>query len=151
LKKTYNKNKNMKKILGEIKLQIFPGKANPAPPIGPALGQKGVNIGDFCKQFNDKTKDKDPDMKLPVLVKVYADRTFSFTIKSPPVSSLLKKHAGIKKGSSTPGKEFSGTITESDVLSIAKIKFLDMGLDSEETAKKVIKGTALSMGIKIVN
>lgn len=141
----------MKKIIGEIKLQILPGKANPAPPIGPALGQKGLNIVEFCKQFNDKTRHSDPDMKLPVIITAYVDRSFDFIIKSPPVSDLIKKYAGIKKGSSTPGREFIGKLKRSDLLNISEMKFSDMGLSRSDAAVKSVEGTARSMGIKIVD
>lgn len=141
----------MKKVIGEIKLQILPGKANPAPPIGPALGQKGLNIAEFCKQFNDKTKNEDPNMKLPVIITAYADRSFSFELKSPPVADLVKKYAGVQKGSSTPGRDMVGSIKRDDISKIAKIKLKDMGLDELEPAAKVIEGTIYSMGINIVD
>ena len=141
----------MKKVIGEIKLQILAGKANPAPPIGPALGQKGLNIADFCKQFNDKTKGEDPNMKLPVIITAYADRSFSFIVKAPPVSDLIKKYANLQKGSSTPGRESAGNIKRTDVLKIAEMKFTDMGLDELGSATKVIEGTARSMGVNIVD
>ena len=141
----------MKKVIGEIKLQILPGKANPAPPIGPALGQKGLNIAEFCKQFNDKTKNEDPNMKLPVIITAYADRSFTFELKSPPVADLVKKYAGLQKGSSTPGRDIVGNIKKDDILKIAKIKLKDMGLDELEPAAKVVEGTVCSMGIKVVN
>jgi large subunit ribosomal protein L11 len=141
----------VKKVIGEIKLQIQAGKANPAPPIGPALGQKGLNIADFCKQFNDKTKSEDPNMKVPVVITAYADRTFTFIVKSPPVSDLIKKYAGIKKGSSTPSRDMAGKLKRADVVSIAKTKLKDMGLDEVEMATKVVEGTARSMGVVIVD
>ena len=119
----------MKKVIGEIKLQILAGKANPAPPIGPALGQKGLNIADFCKQFNNRTKKEDPNMKLPVIITAYADRSFTFVVKAPPVSNLIKKYANLQKGSSAPGRESAGNLKKDDVLKIAEIKFKDMGLD----------------------
>lgn len=141
----------MKKVIGEVKLQILPGKANPAPPIGPALGQKGVNIAEFCKQFNDKTKNEDPSMKLPVIITVYTDRSFTFKLKSPPVADLIKKHAGLQKGSSTPGCDIVGSIKRDDIAKIAKIKLEDMGLDELDSAKKVVEGTVSSMGINITD
>ena len=141
----------MKKVIGEIKLQILAGKANPAPPIGPALGQKGLNIADFCKQFNDRTKSEDPSMKLPVIITAYADRSFSFIVKAPPVSDLIKKYADLQKGSSTPGRETAGNLKRNDVLKIAQMKFADMGLDELDSATKVVEGTARSMGINIVD
>lgn len=141
----------MKKVIGEIKLQILAGKANPAPPIGPALGQKGLNIPEFCKQFNDRTKKEDPAMKLPVVITAYADRSFTFIVKAPPVSDLIKKYAKLQKGSSTPGRESAGSLKREDVLEIAKIKFIDMGLDELGSASEVVEGTARSMGISIID
>ncbi len=141
----------MKKIIGEIKLQILAGKANPAPPIGPALGQKGLNIAEFCKQFNDRTKNEDPNMKLPVIITAYADRSFTFKLKSPPVADLVKKYLGLQKGSSAPGRDVVGSITKDDIFKIAKIKLEDMGLDELEPAAKVVKGTVRSIGISIVD
>lgn len=141
----------MKKVIGEIKLQILAGKANPSPPIGPALGQKGLNIVEFCKQFNEKTRQSDPEMKLPVIITAYADRSFTFIVKSPPVSDLVKKYAGVKKGASAPGRETVGKLKKSDLLSIAEIKFSDMGLSALGMAIKAVEGTARSMGIEIVD
>ncbi len=141
----------MKKVIGQIKLQILAGKANPAPPIGPALGQKGLNIVEFCKQFNEKTKNEDPSMKLPVIITAYVDRSFSFIIKAPPVSDLIKKYAGLQKGSSTPGRESAGKLKKEDVLKIAEMKFADMGLDELGLATKAVEGTARSMGVSIVD
>ncbi|WHA04964.1 50S ribosomal protein L11 [Candidatus Bandiella numerosa] len=141
----------MKKVIGQIKLQILAGKANPAPPIGPALGQKGLNIAEFCKQFNEKTKNEDPSMKLPVIITAYVDRSFSFIIKAPPVSDLIKKYAGLQKGSSTPGRESAGKLKKEDVLKIAEMKFADMGLDELGLATKAVEGTARSMGVSIVD
>ena len=110
----------MKKTIGTIKLQILAGKANPAPPIGPALGQKGLNIASFCKQFNDKTSNKDASIKLPVVITVYANRTFDFVIKEPPVSSLIKQHLNLQKGSSLPGRKNVSNITKEAIMKIAK-------------------------------
>ena len=141
----------MKKVIGQIKLQILAGKANPAPPIGPALGQKGLNIAEFCKQFNEKTKNEDPSMKLPVIITAYVDRSFSFIIKAPPVSDLIKKYAGLQKGSSTPGRESAGKLKKEDVLKIAEMKFADMGLDELGLATKAVEGTDRSMGVSIVD
>jgi large subunit ribosomal protein L11 len=141
----------VKKVIGQIKLQILAGKANPAPPIGPALGQKGLNIVEFCKQFNEKTKNEDPSMKLPVIITAYVDRSFSFIIKAPPVSDLIKKYAGLQKGSSTPGRESAGKLKKEDVLKIAEMKFADMGLDELGLATKAVEGTARSMGVSIVD
>ena len=141
----------MKKVIGQIKLQILAGKANPAPPIGPALGQKGLNIAEFCKQFNEKTKNEDPSMKLPVIITAYVDRSFSFIIKAPPVSDLIKKYAGLQKGSSTPGRESAGKLKKEDVVKIAEMKFDDRGLDELGLATKAVEGTARSMGVSIVD
>lgn len=141
----------MKKIIAEIKLQILAGKATPAPPIGPALGQRGLNIPDFCKQFNARTKDHDASMKLPVIITAYADRTFSFIIKSPPVSDLIKKHTNITKGSSTPGRSYACSIKRNDIVAIAKVKISDMGIDKLASAVKNVEGTVRSMGIKVVD
>src|ERR1700743_2549162 len=140
-----------KKINGYVKLQIPAGKATPAPPIGPALGQAQVNIMEFCKQFNDRTKG--PDMAgytIPVVISVYADRTFSFITKTPPAPVLLLKAAGIPKGSGTPNKDKVGKVTEKQILEIAKQKMPDMNAASVESAAKTIRGTARSMGIEVV-
>lgn len=141
----------MKKIIGEIKLQILAGKANPAPPIGSSLGQKRLNIADFCKQFNDRTKKEEHNMKLPVIVTAYADRSFSFVVKSPLAADLIKKYAGVQKGSSNAGREDVGKLRREDILKIANMKFVDMGLDEVGAAAKVIEGTARSMGVNIVD
>ena len=142
----------MKKVTGFIKLQVPAGKANPSPPIGPALGQHGVNIMEFCKQFNERTS-KDPalaGLTVPVVISVYADRTFSFVTKTPPAPVLLLKAAGIEKGSGTPNKEKKGKVTEKQILEIAKQKMPDMNAASVEAAAKTIRGTARSMGIDVV-
>jgi len=137
-----------KKIKAVIKLQIPAGKANPAPPIGPALGQHGVNIQEFCTQFNNKTKDKGGDI-IPVELTIYEDRSFDFILKSPPASALLKKAAGISKGSGDQLKNKVGTVSEKDIEEIAKIKMPDLNAKDLEGAKRIIKGTARNMGIKI--
>jgi large subunit ribosomal protein L11 len=138
-----------KKITGQIKLQIQAGQANPAPPVGPALGQHGVNIMAFCKDFNAKTKDQ-VGMIIPVVITVYADKSFTFITKSPPASVLLKKAAGITAGSKEPNKEKVGKVTRKQVLDIAKLKAKDMNSTSEEGAVRVIAGTARSMGIEVI-
>jgi large subunit ribosomal protein L11 len=138
-----------KKITGMIKLQIPAGQANPAPPVGPALGQHGVNIMAFCKEFNAKTKDQ-PGMIIPVVITVFADKSFSFITKSPPASVLLKKAAGITAGSKEPNKEKVGKVTRKQVLEIVKIKLKDMNATNEEAAFRVVSGTARSMGIEVV-
>jgi large subunit ribosomal protein L11 len=138
-----------KKISGYIKLQIPAGKANPAPPIGPALGQHGVNIMEFCKAFNAKTQNDDPDMKIPVVITVYADRSFTFETKTPPAGDLLRKAAGIPKGSGKPNKEKVGTITRAQIEEIAKKKMVDLNTSNLESAMRTIEGTAKSMGLTI--
>ncbi|HZK87565.1 MAG TPA: 50S ribosomal protein L11 [Anaerovoracaceae bacterium] len=135
-----------KKVEGIIKLQIPAGNATPAPPVGPALGQKGVNIMDFCKQFNAKTGDQ-PGMIIPVVITVYADRSFTFITKTPPAAVLLKKAADIKSGSGEPNNKKVATITTAQASEIAKIKMPDLNASSVESATEMIKGTARSMGI----
>ncbi len=138
-----------KKITGYIKLQVPAGKANPAPPIGPALGQHGVNIMEFCKAFNAKTANDDPDMKIPVVITVFADRSFTFETKTPPVADLLKKAAGIQKGSGTPNREKIGTVSRDKIKEIAEKKMPDLNAASVESAMKTVEGTARSMGLTV--
>ena len=138
-----------KKIIGQIKLQIPAGQANPAPPVGPALGQQGVNIMAFCKEFNAKTKDQS-GMIIPVVITVFADKSFAFITKPPPASVLLKKAAGIASGSKVPNKEKVGKVTRKQVLEIVKIKAKDLNAANEEAAFRVIAGTARSMGIDVL-
>ncbi|CAL4317949.1 50S ribosomal protein L11 [Buchnera aphidicola] len=138
-----------KKIQSYVKLQVSAGTANPSPPIGPALGQKGINIMEFCKSFNNQTKNLEKGIPIPVIITVYNDRSFSFITKTPPASFLLKKYANIKKGSSKTNIEFVGTIKKSDIHIIAKIKSIDMTGSNIENMEKSIQGTAKSMGIKI--
>jgi len=138
-----------KKITGYIKLQIPAGKANPAPPIGPALGQHGVNIMEFCKAFNAKTANADPDMKIPVVITVFADRSFTFETKTPPAADLLRKAAGIPKGSGKPNREKIGTISRAKLEEVAKTKMPDLNTTNLESAIKSIEGTAKSMGLTI--
>ena len=138
-----------KKITGIIKLQIPAGQANPAPPVGPALGQHGVNIMAFCKDFNAKTKDQ-PGMVIPVIITVFQDKSFTFITKSPPASVLLKKAAGITAGSKEPNKEKVGKVTRKQVLEIVKLKGKDLNASSEEAAFRVVSGTARSMGIEVL-
>ena len=135
-----------KKIEGYIKLQIPAGGATPAPPVGPALGQHGVNIMDFCKQFNAKTQDQ-PGMLIPVVITVYADRSFTFITKTPPAAILIKKAAGLDKASGEPNKNKVATITAAQAEEIAKVKMPDLNAASVEAATEMIKGTARSMGI----
>ena len=137
-----------KKVIGFIKLQIPAGQANPAPPVGPALGQQGVNIMDFCKSFNAKTQDKAGDI-IPVEITVYADRSFTFITKTPPAARLILKSAKIKKGSSEPNKEKVGAISDSDLEEIASIKMDDLNANTIQQAKEMIRGTARSMGIEV--
>ena len=139
-----------KKKTGEIKLQIPAGQANPAPPVGPALGQHGVNIMGFCKEFNAATKDQN-GMIIPVVISVYQDKSFTFITKSPPASALLKKAAGIASGSKTPNKDKVGKVTRKQVLDIVKLKIKDMNATNEEAAFRVISGTARSMGIDVLD
>ncbi len=138
----------MKKILTTMKLQIEAGKANPAPPVGPALGQHGLNIADFCQKFNAATQDKGNDI-IPVEITIYEDRTFDFKLKTPPASFLIKKAAGIEKGSGEPQKKKVGKITKAQVEEIAKKKMEDLNADDLEAAKKIIEGTARSMGVRV--
>ena len=136
------------KVVGIIKLQIPAGKATPAPPVGPALGQHGVNIGAFTKEFNDKTKNDD-GMIIPVVITVYADRTFSFITKTPPVPVLLKKACSVEKGSGVPHKEKVAQVTQEDLRKIAEIKMPDLNAASIEAAMRMVQGTARSMGITV--
>ena len=137
-----------KKLKTEIKLQVKAGEANPSPPIGPALGQHGINIMDFCNSFNDKTKENMGTI-IPVEITVYEDRSFTFVTKSPPAAVLLKKAANIKKGSGEPNKEKVGKISEHDLSEIAKQKMDDLNANSIESAMEMIRGTARSMGLKV--
>ena len=138
----------MKKVTGQIKLQIKAGQANPAPPVGPALGAKGVNIMDFCKQFNAKTQ-KDQGMVIPVVITVFSDRSFTFITKSPPAAVLLLKAAGIEKGSGEPNKIKVGKVTQADIRKIAETKIQDMNAYTVEQAMLSIEGTARSMGLEV--
>ncbi len=138
-----------KKVLTTIKLQIPAGKANPSPPVGPALGQHGVNIMGFCKEFNAKTKEQ-AGMIIPVVITVFQDKSFSFITKSPPASVLLKKAAGITAGSKEPNKEKVGKVTRKQVLDIVKLKMKDLNATTEEAGFRVVAGTARSMGIDVV-
>jgi large subunit ribosomal protein L11 len=137
-----------KKVVSQIKLQIPAGQATPAPPVGPALGQAGLNIMDFCKAFNAKTQSQ-PGMIIPVVITVYADRSYSFITKTPPAAVLLKKAAGLDKGSGEPNRDKVGTVTEAQLEEIARTKMPDLNAADLEAAKKIIAGTARSMGIEI--
>ncbi len=137
-----------KPIKTVLKLQIEAGKANPAPPIGPALGQHGVNIAGFCKEFNERTKEMTGDV-VPAEITIYEDRSFSFVLKTPPASALLKKAAGIEKGSGEPNKKKVGKVTKADLRAIAEKKMVDLNTDNIDQAMKIIAGTAKNMGIEI--
>ncbi len=139
-----------KVVMSQIKLQIPAGQATPSPPVGPALGQHGVNIMEFCKAFNAKTQGQEGSI-IPVIIDVYKDRSFSFITKSSPASALLKQAAGIAKGSSNPSKESVGTVTQEQVREIAKVKMEDLNADDIEAAMRIIAGSAKSMGLKVEN
>ena len=139
-----------KKITGYIKLQVPAGKANPSPPIGPALGQRGLNIREFCKAFNATTQDMEPGMPIPVVITVYGDRTFSFVTKTPPNSYFLMKEAGIKKGTTTPGTANVGSITMDQIRKIAATKLVDMNANDVDAAARMLVGSARSMGLEVV-
>ena len=140
-----------KKIEGYLKLQVPAGQASPSPPIGPALGQRGLNIMDFCKAFNDKTKDLEKGAPIPVIITAYKDRSFDFVTKLPPVSYYLKKAAKIKKGNSTPGRSLVGKVSMSDVEKIAKDKMADLNAIDLKGAVNMVKGSAVSMGMEVIN
>lgn len=141
----------MKKVIGQIKLQVPAGKANPSPPIGPALGQHGCNIMEFCKAFNSKTQAQAAEeMIIPVVITVYADRSFTFITKTPPVSRLLLKEAKLKKGSGTPNKEKVGKVTMEQIRKIAELKMPDLNAASVDSACNTVAGTARSMGIEVI-
>ena len=139
-----------KKVIGEIKLQIAAAKANPSPPVGPALGQKGVNIMEFCKAFNERTKDM-AGFRIPVVITVYADKSFTFITKQPPATDLIKKAAGITRGSSNPLKNKVGTLTKAQILEIVERKIVDLNTNDKEAAAKIIAGSARSIGLNIVD
>ncbi|HEA67812.1 MAG TPA: 50S ribosomal protein L11 [Desulfobacterales bacterium] len=138
-----------KKIIAQIKLQVEAGKANPSPPIGPALGQHGVNIMDFCKTFNARTS-KEEGMIIPVIITVYQDRSFTFITKTPPAAILLKKAAKIAKGAADPKRDIVGKVTKAQVEEIVRIKKADLNADDLDAARRIIEGTARSMGIEVV-
>lgn len=139
-----------KKPVAYIKLQIGAGKANPSPPVGPALGQRGLNIMEFCKQFNDRTKKLEPGVPIPVVISVFPDKSFTFITRTPPTSYLVKKEAGIQSGSKTPGREVIGKITQEQIRKIAELKMQDMGVESVEVAMTQVAGTASSIGIQVL-
>lgn len=139
-----------KKITGYIKLQVPAGAANPSPPIGPALGQRGVNIMDFCKTFNAQTQEMEKGMPIPTIITVYADRSFSFITKTPPATYLIKKAANLKSGSKEPGKVSAGKIARSKLTEIAETKMKDLNANDLEAATKIIEGSARAMGLEVV-
>jgi large subunit ribosomal protein L11 len=139
-----------KKITGYIKLQVPAGAANPSPPIGPALGQRGVNIMEFCKAFNAATQELEKSMPIPTIITVYADRSFTFVTKTPPASFLIKKAAKLKSGSKEPGKVSAGKIARSELTKIAEMKMADLNANDLDQATKIIEGSARSMGLEVV-
>ena len=139
----------MKKVTGQVKLQIPAGKANPAPPIGPALGQQGVNIMEFCKQFNAATQKVEKNLPIPVVITVYSDRSFTFVMKTPPASVLIRKAIGVEKGSGTPNTNKVGKITRKQLEEIAKIKAKDLNAADLDAAVRIIAGSARSMGLEV--
>ena len=139
-----------KKIEGYLKLHVPAGKAAPAPPIGPALGQRGLNIMEFCKAFNAETQDLEPEIPIPTTITIYQDKSLTFTTKTPPASYLLKKAANLAKGGSTPGRESAGTVTKKQVEEIAEQKMKDLNANSIDQAAKIIEGSARSMGFEVV-
>lgn len=140
-----------KEVVARIKLQIVAGQASPAPPVGPALGQHSVNIMDFVRQFNEKTNKMEEGMVIPVVITVFKDKTFNFVLKTPPASYLLKKAAGIAKGSGAPNKEKVGQVTQKQIEDIARFKLPDLNANDLEAAKKIIEGTAKNMGLEIIS
>jgi large subunit ribosomal protein L11 len=138
-----------KKVMGQIKLQVAAGSANPSPPIGPALGQRGVNIMEFCKAFNAATQEMEKGMPIPVVITYYQDKSFTFAMKKPPVSYFLKKEAKIKSGSKTPGKAFAGSISRDGIRAIAEAKMKDLNAADIEGAMAMVEGSARSMGLQV--
>jgi large subunit ribosomal protein L11 len=138
-----------KKVIGTLKLQVPAGKANPSPPIGPALGQRGINIMEFCKAFNAKSQDIEPGAPCPTIITYFQDKSFTFEIKTPPASYLIKKAANVKAGSKTPGRDSSGSVTAKQVREIAEAKMKDLNANSVEAAMQIIVGSARSMGIEV--
>jgi large subunit ribosomal protein L11 len=138
-----------KKVIGSLKLQVAAGKANPSPPIGPALGQRGINIMAFCKEFNAKTQEMEPGTPIPVVITYYGDKSFTFEMKTPPASHFLKKAAKLQSGSKTPGKAPAGSVTRAQVREIAEKKMKDLNANSIEGAMQIILGSARSMGIEV--
>lgn len=138
-----------KKVIGQLKLQVKAGQANPSPPVGPALGQRGINIMAFCKDFNARTAEMEPGSPIPVVITYYQDKSFNFAMKKPPVSYFLKKEAKLKSGSKTPGKEIAGSITRDQVRTIAEAKMKDLNAADIEGAMAMVEGSARSMGLEV--
>ena len=138
-----------KKVIGYIKLQVKAGQANPSPPVGPALGQRGLNIMEFCKAFNAQTQKLEKGSPIPVVITIYADRSFTFELKTPPMSHFLKKAAKIESGSKTPGRDSAGTVTKAQVKEIAQAKMKDLNCHTVEAAMKMVEGSARSMGLQV--
>ncbi|WP_306253599.1 50S ribosomal protein L11 [Parvularcula sp. IMCC14364] len=138
-----------KKISGYLKLQVPAGAANPSPPIGPALGQRGLNIMEFCKAFNAKTQEMEKNMPIPTIITIFSDKSFTFETKSPPASYFLKKAAKLAKGGSTPGQDVAGTVTEAQCREIAEAKMADLNANDIDAAAKIIKGSARAMGLRV--
>ena len=138
-----------KKIAGYVKLEIPAGKANPSPPVGPALGQRGLNIMEFCKAFNAKTQDQEKGMPIPVTITVFSDKSFAFEMKTPPASYFLKKAAKLESGSKTPGRDVAGSVTKAQVKEIAAAKMKDLNCNTIEAAMKMVEGSARSMGLEV--
>jgi large subunit ribosomal protein L11 len=138
-----------KKITGYVKLQVPAGAANPSPPIGPALGQRGLNIMEFCKAFNAKTQDQEKGMPIPVIITVFSDKSFTFAMKTPPASYFLKKAAKLSSGSKAPGRDFAGSVTKAQVREIAQAKMKDLNANDIDNAMLLIEGSARSMGIEV--
>ena len=140
-----------KKLVGTLKLQIPAGQANPSPPVGPALGQRGINIMEFCKAFNASTQKSEPGMPIPVVITVYVDKSFSFETKSPPTSFFIKKATKLKKASQTPGKGVIASISKEEIKNIAQLKIQDLNTEDIDSAQRMVAGTARSMGINVVD
>jgi len=138
-----------KKVVGQIKLQVPAGKANPSPPIGPALGQRGLNIMEFCKAFNAQTQQMEKGAPIPVTITIYQDRSFTFELRTPPVSHFIKKAANLTSGSKTPGRDRAGAVTRAQVKEIAERKMKDLNCDTVEAAMKMVEGSARSMGVEV--
>ena len=138
-----------KKVMGQLKLQVKAGQANPSPPVGPALGQRGINIMEFCKAFNAKTQEMEPGAPCPTIITYYQDKSFTFDIKTPPASFFLKKAVKLKSGSKLPGRDSVGTVTQDQLREIAEAKMTDLNANTVEQAMKIIAGSARSMGLKV--